>query len=301
MNLKSVEGQPPNAARAILARAVLAQMSETDRIVPPGHLPGAEDANVRSVVEEVRSQLGFAEDDLSAETRERITARLDSILRELSVSPERENEARRRLGDRGELWPRAYRLNFPADRETLRQVLVREEQLENVLRKPDAVQHLLPAAFNAPGAEPMSLYAMWIQSREGRQPYVMLVQTQRRGDEQQISQAWRVFHDDLERPMPEIPLQMLAAFVERFGVYFSVGNNDRLELFVPYAHLTPDASGEVRLFTTHGTADRPIGPRTELRGSLQLKPNEDKSIDVALAYTINLTAYQESLRRHRII
>jgi hypothetical protein len=280
--LDTLKNVDPATAAGLLSSLTLS-------VVPDerDHTHLAWDPLARAVLQEARRRLHLEEDDWSTSARVRVANLLGDELRHTLLTRERATAARQRLGASGALWTRAYRIEFTTDSKAGR---VRPVNIEDAVRNPDAFQHLPPGPDTSSSNKFLSLFVKRASAREG-EPSFTLVQAHRDQDVQRVEAAWRIYPSEVDIKEAREPLDILKAFVARYGLDLKIGG------------------GEVRKFTLYERV--PIAPGWN-RGLIQVlgRPQsvwnafwaraQDTYLEVALAYAIALDDYYATLEKHGV-
>src|SRR6266403_745210 len=178
----------------------------------------------QQILDEVRRKLRIGPADNSPEARTRMLSYISAALSSLLKGTNTE-EVKQRLGQRGELPPRQYKIKFPADFFNFKKGLaIRPSHVEEALTSPSAVQHLSARNVTATqGRLPsVSFYSRVHVDRKGA-PFSLIVLSIRIKDVQNVYSAWRIYHDDIEMPASYSPLAVFEAFVHEYGDELSIG------------------------------------------------------------------------------
>jgi len=231
--------------------------------------------------------------DTSPPARAAILQVLVSELSQLLLAQSRVATVRARLGDRGELPPKQYRVAFDPSFDTATKRGIRRAHVEDALQSPDSVQHL-PEGEN-PIEPRVSLYARRIaDGKNASDPYVFLVHCRRAGDLQHVVTAWRVYLSDIRlKDDRNKPLDVLAAFLDVYGIEFTVRGFDtprRLIASERFVVVPGEPDSELFRFESKGIA-------FEANQTVQ---RTSDAVEVALAYAVNVTRYLDDLRKHGV-
>jgi len=249
----------------------------------------------------IGEDVGISEPDIVASSKETTARLLAEIVRLLNadvLSGERRQAAKTRLGNRGDLQPREYSVTFGPDFKHYEAIGVKRWHVEDAIRTPDAVEHLFPEKVAEGDFPAISLFAKFVTPERGS-PFVTMAQTVRNGATLQVATAWRMPSDLLELSSIDRPLDLLRRFVSRFGLPFSMFDNPRTN-FIYYQTF---ALGErARGFTAKELVssfhvDHPKD-HFFLSGST-FRVGESGLLEIAMAYFIDTTAYQASLKSQR--
>lgn len=249
---------------------------------------------VSKVIAEVATRTKTSSGD-PATVKYRLRLLADEIAR-LAVPEGGENykAARDRMGQRGDLSPQLYTIEFlPEFIRDERHFDVTRAQISRVVSECDAVQHLNPGKLFTQGSEPLSLFARTVPDTRGND-YTVLVVAVRSGARLGISKAWRLYHSDLRLTSAIEPLDLLAAFLDRFGMPLHIGTQEK-KLFV-YEIIEIDQmidrTGGFDYLGWHAKA----GAQYIISN---LQRVTEHRVEVAMAYVVNVTQYKAALSRHR--
>jgi hypothetical protein len=247
-----------------------------------------------SILLEIRDRLKLS---TTKETPESQTKILDFLFKEMSApvtSGKRGEQARARLGQRGELRPDLYHIKLGDFHRELEKRGVKRSHIEDALRRPHEVQHLLPDKIRSREFPALSLYIKHHGDLHSPERFTLLVQAQREGDRLTINSAWRLYHTDVDLSRAHEPVDMLRAFVDVYGLYCRVGNSAPAKFFL-YEEF-PLASGQRA--TEIIRSDSP--PNVAFEASSLIQVSDLGVIEVAVAYIINMSQYTSDLRKHNV-
>jgi hypothetical protein len=260
----------------------------------PETLPSDLKALQHSALAEIQANLSIDPADQSAMTKAKI---LEFLAKEMSgpvVRGTRGEQAKRRLGQRGDLRPDFYKIEFGDSFHEAEKRGIRKSHVEDALRHPDEVQHLLPERIQKEGFPAVSLYAKNHGEQRSADQFTLLVQTTREGYTQRVDSTWRVYHSDVNLSQAHEPLDLLRAFVEVYGLYCRVGNSAPAKFFLYEAFpLTPGQRPTEIL-----KIDVPQGVFFET--SSLIRVSSLGVIEVAIAYVIDMVRYMNDLRKHGV-
>jgi len=218
---------------------------------------------------------------------------LNGELRRLLLDDNQTRAAKARLGQRGDLPAPQYRIELdPNFRLGPRRRGITRTHVENALYSPDDVQHLLGDRFADSGS--LSAVSLYIKRHANKMrpqdSYILLVQTRRVQDVQHVSTAWSIYPTEVELTDAKTPLDMLKAFVRKYGVDFYIG--ERKADFVLYEAIPLVQSGaQTRVF------------HVEHKGPLettQLFRQTAGVVEVAVVYAIDMARYWSDLAQHGV-
>jgi hypothetical protein len=277
------------------AESVLASFAKTLLPTPEEHPPSFPDpALAARLLQELRqrAQIGRVKDP--AEVRGRVFSVLAEELSSYALRSSNIEEIKARLGTRGVLRSDYYKIEIPPAIRELRKQGIRPNHIENAMRQPSAVEHFYQESFESTDEPLISLFAKTIGSLTDPRGFTLLVESQRKGATQTVLGAWRIYHSDIQWPPRATPLAILKAFVEAFGVTFTVGDGPPTK-FVLYQRIPVRSDRkEINLLNFQNR------DRHELKAYQLLRVNSEGDAEVAIAFMIDMTTYQASLSRHGV-
>lgn len=282
--LDAIKGLPAEEVERRLASAI--------QVLLPKPEEAAIDDNTRELLNQTREKLSRGKQDETAESR-RIFEYLFDQLKDVVV--EDEGRVRARLGQRGELPPYLYRAEFePSFRDAVKRG-IRRAHVEAALARPDAVQHVQPPVMD-PGSFPsISLYAKY-QNGNHFNTHALIVETERRGATQHVGTAWRIYPSEVDVAKAESPLDILHAFVNTYGLEFRVGEGEKRKWVYYQTFTVPRGQEKTQILKF----EAPKGVH-HVTGRFIVATNKDSGrVEVALAYSIDLSRYGADLRRHGV-
>lgn len=291
--IPSLSNIDPERAQGILANIALGMMPD------PGVGSAASRVSVDSrlrdkLIHELRVQLRLKRDDYSSKAMSKLYAALAEEMKRIALQDEDINAIKARLGHQGILSPSQYQIRFSVPfRKVTEKCGVTQYQVESVIRNPDSYQHLIPeyVGFNPNSAA--SLFMKTQKQSNTGERYTLLVFAQRKGYVQEVIDAFRVYPSDVDLQSASSPVEVLKAFVDKFGETFMVGDkeskffmNERL----PIIH-EKDGKDSVELFK--------VRPKrlTVVIGSAQ---QDKKMMETVLSFSIDYGKYIESLKKHNV-
>lgn len=255
------------------------------------HAPSNEaEQHASDLLEEIKTKLRIDPADNSLETRSKLYKYLTREISKYALDQVPRLTIRERVGQKGLLPASLYKIVF-TDRLNdvhLKQG-VRIEEVRKTLEEPYAVQHLSPGSDMSSDTQPISLYTRDFDGPSPGDRYSLLVRSNRKGSVQEVDVAWMLFHSDIEVQTKKEPLDMLKAFVDVYGMSFTVGQTR--SRFVLYKAVE-GSNVKIQL-------DNPLGHDfvfdTMVRWRLR------NQLEIAITYSIDTTNYEESLRNHGIV
>jgi hypothetical protein len=290
-NLRSLSPDEIEWALASLIQRFLPQPRDEGPETLPGDLRELQD----STLAEIQARLGIEPADQSAVTKAKILEFLAKELSEPVLRGARGEQAKIRLGQRGDLRLDLYKIEFDAFfHDTAEKRGIRKNHVEYALRHPDEAQHILPGRIKAEGFPAVSLYAKHHGDPRSTDRFTLLVQTERKGYLQHINSAWRVYHSDVNLSQVHEPLDILRAFVDVYGLYCRVNDSAPTKLF--FYEAFPLAPGQqptsILKFDSSQAAT--------FDASFLVRVSPLGVVEIALAYVIDSARYMSDLRRHNV-
>jgi hypothetical protein len=216
---------------------------------------------------------------------------------EVTVSKEKVDAAVARLSQAGRLSPSSYTAIFQESFQTQFFPLgVTKRQVEEALHQPDDYQHLMTERSPKYEDNVFSLFMKWNGGRKGQDPNWLLVQSYRRGLEQIPQSAWRIYPTEIDLSQAAAPLDVLKAFVEKFGTMIELAGHKGK--FIESASVSKElaAMGFGLAFKFESE-----GPNINYFNSWSFRHTTDPTmIDVGIAYCINLNRYRSNLISHGV-
>jgi hypothetical protein len=222
--------------------------------------------------------------------RVRLLSRISELLRDRALNEGREQRAVDRLGERGQLNLSDYAVMFDSRSWSVFEDLgERRSNIEESLRKADAVEHRLPEPGQRPGFPALSLFGKVISPKQS-QSFVMLVQSERKASTLVVTAAWRI--PQYIATEHKRPSKMLEAFVGRFGLDFRAPDEAPSERLIQYKEWRSQVSGEMprNWIQVANPKDHNNFPSV----TFHTAPNG--VLKVTLAYVIDLDEYKRFLR-----
>jgi hypothetical protein len=162
--------------------------------------------------------------------------------------------------------------------------------VERVLRWPHWVDELTAGADFAL-AETVTAWVAHPPVASPRDPSSILVVARERNAERRVHDAWRIYHSDVDLSGARSGLEVLTAFLGRFGVDARIGDATR-RLFLP-SRVAMGAAGN----SSMQCADAPPGGDIRPLEIVRLVP-ERLEIEVTAAFAVDERALRSVLARH---
>lgn len=295
IDLLSLRDLPRGSAEAVLAAAT-SSVAPAAQLGPPLRLSDAEEKAMASLLVEVKQRLQLFDIEQTRETNAKITdfltsTLLNTALRNADVAPIRE-----RLGEAGQLRTDLYRVEFPPDKEeTIKSLGVSTEQVIQIVKSPQRVQHLRNTISNVPTPETIpniSLYASTNASKREKDLRTLLVLTMRTHDRQVVWDVLVLYHSEFAF-VPSDPVDILRAFVGKYGLDIRVAGSDARKLFL---------NEQVPIISESPSTELISIPKGQSRrGYLRaFARREDELVIIGIAFGVNVDEYFASLSKHGI-
>jgi hypothetical protein len=249
-------------------------------------------SQVDAVLSEIRQKLRLGKDDRSPKA----TAAIDNYLvKALDDSVLLEGEATialRRAAQAGRLSPAAYKVIQPEPfRKRFYPLAVTKNKVEEAVKQPDDFQHLM-ADRTTVGEEDIFSIFLKRSMRSGYEQNWFLVQSLRRELDQIAQSAWRVYPSEVDLSKAEKPIDVLKAFVDRFGIEVKVGSRTAKFIDVtsfPKSGEQMKYAVEVPNLAAHPDYFLSMSHRTTI---------DVATFDIGLVYCIDMAVYRKSLIAH---
>jgi Ni,Fe-hydrogenase III component G len=291
--LKSLKSLDPNTASKIISDVVQSLLSN-----PNIESKFYSDKNFTdlhsSVINEVRQRAKIHIDDNSKDAQTKLFTILSDELSKLILTKKERNEAIKRLGDRGDLSLRLYKIKFTDSFKIEFNHMVDKKLVELTIHEPDSFEHLLPERFDLDGGKNISLFTRFHLSKQLDNSFVILVEAVREKDQMTVSSAWKIFLSEVDIRDAKSPLDVLKAFVDVYGFDFIIGElySRRFVLYDTFP--IQGIHGGYPLIRPIDTSDN------DFHASFYFRVNPLNVIELSIAYIINLNKYRGDLRRHGI-
>jgi len=291
--LKSLQSLDPNTASKIISDVVQSLLPNPNietKVYSEYNYPDLHS----SVLNEVRQRAKVNLDDNSKDAQTKLFTILSDELSKLILTKKERNEAIKRLGDRGDLNLRLYKIKFTDVFKIQSNHGVDKRLVELTIHHPDSFEHLLSERFDLDGGKNISLFTGFHPSKQSDNSFVILVEAEREKDQMNVFSAWRIFLSDVDIRDAKSPLDVLKAFVDVYGVDFIIGEL-YFRRFVLYETFPIQGShGGYPLIRAKDTSD------IDIHGNFYFRVNPLNVIELSMAYFINLNKYRIDLRRHGI-
>ena len=247
------------------------------------------------VLSEARERVNVNPEDDSKDAKTKLFAFLSNEISKLVLTTRERNEAIARLGERGDLNLELYKIVFTKEFDLQSHYGVRRNHVISTIRHPDSFEHLLPERFDLEGVKNISLFTSFHSLDHSDNNFILLVEAIRDRDQINVFSAWRIYPSDMDIRDTRSPLDILKAFVNAYGVEFTVGGDLHLHKFLLYEAL-PIKTGTA----AHPLMIIPVHPDTRLHGNFFFRISPLNVIEISMAYCINLSKYALDLRKHGV-
>jgi len=293
--LDTLSNIDPRTAQGILANLALGMMPDPG-IGPPATTAPIDSDLSKQLFRELRIKLHLKRDDNSPKALAKLYATLAAEMKRIALQGEDLNKVKARLGQQGILSPAQYQIKFDKAFRLAEQCGVTQYQAESAIRNPDSYEHLIPEHFGFDPEHASSLFMKVERPTAHSERYIILVFANRKGYVQEVINAWRVYPSDVDLSDSSSPIDVLRAFVERFGTIFKLGDktgklfmHEKLavkhekdgktsfELFKP----TPSTVGELTYFLGTGRTSKEM-------------------VETVLSFSIDYKEFIDSLKAHGV-
>ncbi len=275
---------------AVILAGVTRQLLPEELTEPARELTPV-DADIRQrILGEVYRKLRLSAEDKSEESQARVINYIGKEMSNAALATSDLQEIEDRVGQQGNLRPDAYKVTLTSAREKdLRAYFITRVQIKNTVNHADDFQHLLPGLFG-PTDSDVSLFIKRYDNESD--PFTILVQAQRNGATLGVNKAYKIYHSDVDLDDALSPLEVLLAFIDKYGVNITVG--DETSKFVMYKSIPRTGEDEINVFSFPTNLEQ----GTKLASGFHFKLTES-TIDVAVGYMINETKYLANLKKHK--
>lgn len=246
------------------------------------------------VIAEIRGRVGLALDDHSDEARDIILSFISDQISKIVLGRTDEKAVLNRLGDRGALRPDLFEITYPASFRSFSERGIRREHIRQALNYPDDVEHVLPEDMPFKGEGSFSLYVKHHRSSNPNDNFSLLVVSSRKGYQQRVDDAFRIYPSDVNVGSAKYPVDLLKALAEKYGLPLDVGNQKGKFFFLVVVDKLPK---EEETFV--------IGAPLPSNGSIPYEARfilreTEKTIEVAMAYALDEVTYRSDLKKHNV-
>jgi len=202
-----------------------------------GQVLAQEEELYKNVLEEIRKRTRLSSGDNSNKARTKIIHYLSEELSRLIFLESDISETKSRIGQKGNLRPDQYDVEFSKSFiESFVKLGIPKRLAERTVHYPDSVEHFDPQKEGVEGA---SLYLKYIPTSRQVSDYYLLVSSIRSGNVQLVDSAWVVFPSEVNINDGSSPLDVLKSFVSVYGVDFVFAGHKARFMF--YRRIPVDA------------------------------------------------------------
>jgi hypothetical protein len=282
--IKSLKPLERSAAEKLLADVIQSFL--------PQPQPVDTDADPRSiqVLEELRDKLHLEKGTLSPTSMTKVFKALADEVSSLVLTPQAKAASKARLGARGDLRLDLYDVTFDSAFVLSELRGVRRSHVEEVIRRPDGIEHVsVEGMLSSP-----TLVVKASAGKNADDPFVLLIDANRREDQLKVAAAYRVYLSDVNLSDATTPKDILMQFVHTYGEPFNFGPLGPVR-FVSNEYF--DYTGELRDLqpNVHGLSS------TEMEAICMFRRSTLGGVHVAWAYALNAKRYVTDLQRHGVI
>jgi hypothetical protein len=177
---------------------------------------------------------------------------------------------------------------------------LRKQHIAEMLRKPDAAQHLQPTAATAhdEGANAVSLYSQVVARKKHAlvSHFAVVVVCERKGDQQLVHDVWRLYPSEVQVDGLASPLELLKAFLDSYGLYGVVGGAEP-SLLTLSVKVPVTAAGRGANVTVVSAPGRPVADDVSFKVGKFFQLGSSW-IDASIVYAVNLSKYERSIARY---
>lgn len=293
--LESLSGFSKREAQGILSSVTLSLLpnpsSEPRRSI--------DEALYRRVLAESREKLSVDPSDETTETRSRVVDFLgnqisESILRGVDV-----DRIKSRLGENGYLRPDEYEIKSTPETEQFLDVLrMQKTELLDAINSPDEAEHLTADILQDGTSTGLSLFTKSFGT--GHDSYILIVGLERVGHTLEPHFFYRAYFSDVDIQSAHSPLEVLRAFINRYGIRFQLGNLPATMFYqrevLPYNKIKYNSTAQginKLLHPLEVTSDSLTSAMVRTIPSLEL-------VCFTAIFLINLARYRKDLAGHDI-
>lgn len=248
-----------------------------------------ENERTEALLNEIKSRLRIKPSDDPLSSRYKLYKYLTEEISNYTLKPIPLLDIKQRVGQKGMLPPSLYSLEFSQQfNEVHLKHGVPPNYVRDTVAQPYGVQHLFPRPDMSENVDAISLYTRDFSVPRSEDIYTLFVRTMRKGYIQHVYAAWLVFHSDVQFHHKEEPLDILAAFVDVYGMPFQIGQ--LTSKFIVY-DVVQGSGLKITL----------INPdKHKVLFDANIRSSSPGKTEIAITYCIDTTKYENSLRKHGI-
>jgi hypothetical protein len=217
MKLETLSRYDGASARALLASASLSVGSSEYKPLQDQGLR----REILDLLAEVRQQLGINPEDNSPKAMNRLSARISEQLNAATFVNRSYNEVVERLGSRGALPISAYDVETPA--LVARRFKENSKYLSSAIKSADEVFHVPWDEYRDNNRDiGASLFLKRQKAKRGQSEHWLMIVTTRKGSTLEVLAPIRIFPEIVQLTEVADLIGMLRAFVDVYGVRFSI-------------------------------------------------------------------------------
>ncbi len=217
--LESLSGFSKKEAQGILSSVTLSLLPNPS--LEPRH--PIDEALYRRILAESREKLSVDPSDETAETRSRVVDFLGNQISESILRGADVDRIKSRLGESGYLRPDEYEVTtIPASEDFIDGFRLNKADIFDTVSYPYEIEHFPSMKLQNSSTSGLTLCVKSFGA--GRDRYVLIVISFRKGRVMEINFAFRVFFADVNIQSTHSPIEVLKAFINCYGVRFRLGN-----------------------------------------------------------------------------
>ncbi len=294
MNLRSLQQYDDITAAGILAGIALGSTAN------PGVGTAADFASdfgdrEQEVLTEIRQRLKLPDQDQSSDANSKVLEVVSQAISESILRGKDRSEIVARAGNRGLLPPSMYHIAMgQAFSLNFKQFAAREAHARDTILHADDYQHLITTNVSK-DTDKFSLFLKWHPGSAREDGFWALAFTYRDGPKLEVQHLWRVYPSEVDVSKAQTPVDLLAAFCQKFGLDVTVMDRKTAKFIAQerfpakYGHAAEVEWKVVQHFIPHITT-----------ASIRKFP-EDQHVDVGIVYAIDVEKYKTILRRHGVM
>ncbi|MBV9864109.1 MAG: hypothetical protein JO316_02045 [Abitibacteriaceae bacterium] len=261
----------------------------------------------QQVLQEVLDSLRIKNDDKSGRSQAQIFDYLSNELQSYALKGKDVQSIKARLAEKHSLPNHLFEVAFiDGETEALRSRGIDTRQVIETIHSPDTFEQLIPEAALARGVDPVFIFAKRYGGRNEAHAYILLVRTFQQGAVQTVTVAHAVYLSDVPIANTDRPLDILRAFIDVYGLEFSLlglpsTNFVQHQMISTLRHQPPpfgwnsfEIIRELFAFSSPAYEGRPTDH------VLSYRVGELGTIEISVAYFINLTKYFADLQKHGV-
>jgi len=254
----------------------------------------------QAVLSEIRDRCGLREGDMSAAALSKIYSVLSEEISLVVLEGVDLNKIKTRLGNKGDLHPSQYKIVFGQQIEMIEALGVTKSHLESVIRHPNASIDLAPQSLNEERDPRVSVKVKFINAKRTENNYALFVITQRAGEFQVVVGAFRVYVADVPLKNVSEPMDVVRAFVAKYGVPFRLGTvvSSFIEREVINLHQPLEAAAKIDVL--HPKSGKIYWPL--FAGDLTRFTDPQGGVlgEVLLSFVVDVSEYIQTLHKHNV-